>query len=252
MATESLVIAALIFVSFAAGFIDSISGGGGLLLIPSLLLSGMPPQIALGTNKFAATLGTGVSLWNYWLNHMVVLEIAIIGFSFSLGFSFLGSKSVLLLNPSVVGKIIVCLLPVAMLLIFYRRENASDNADLTKFQKYFIVPLLCSILGFYDGFFGPGTGSLYIMAFYFLLNINYIKSSGTAKLFNFISNFGALLIFSINQKVNYSVAIPLAASNMLGNYVGSRVALKNKNAIRVFLIGSLVILMCSLAKKYFF
>jgi len=103
-------------VSFLAGFIDSIAGGGGLLLLPSLLLAGLPPQVALGTMKFASSIGTGAALINFILKKKVVWKIAASGIAFSLLGSFIGTKTILIFNNETAGRIIIFLLPLAMLI----------------------------------------------------------------------------------------------------------------------------------------
>lgn len=112
-------------VSFLAGFIDSIAGGG-LLLLPSLLLAGLPPQVALGANKFAASIGTGTALINFILKKKVVWGIAVSGIAFSLLGSFIGSRTILLFNNETTGRIIIFLLPLAMLVTLIPQKERTD------------------------------------------------------------------------------------------------------------------------------
>lgn len=250
------IVAILSLVSFLAGFIDSIAGGGGLLLIPALLLAGIPPQTTLGTNKFAATIGTSFALINFARNKKVVWRIVAVGIFFSLLGAFLGSKTILIFSNETVGKIIVFLLPFSMLVTLAPRKkrNSNDNldGDLSTRDLYIKVPVICSLIGFYDGFFGPGTGSFFIMAFYLFLNLNLVQASATSKVFNLASNIGALLVFLIEAKVLILLGIPLAIANILGNYIGSSFAIKKgANLVKTFLIISLIILFVSLIWKYF-
>lgn len=239
--------------SFLAGFIDSIAGGGGLLLVPSLLIGGLPPQIALGTNKFAATLGTSAALTNFIFNKKVIWKIAAIGIVFALVGASIGSKAILSFDSEMVGKIIVFLLPIAIFVTLTAKKGSNKNLDLKSKKIYILTPIICSIVGFYDGFFGPGTGSFFIIAFSLLLGLNLVSASATSKVFNFISNLGALVIFVLNGKVIYHLGIPLAIANILGNYVGSHLVIKKgARVVKIFLIISLTILMISLVWKYFF
>lgn len=238
-------------VSFLAGFIDSIAGGGGLLLLPSLIIAGLPPQVALGTNKFASSIGTGTALVNFILKKKVVWKIAASGIAFSLIGSIIGTKTILIFNNETVGRIIIFLLPLAMLITLIPQKGHKTRTDLSSMDLYFKIPLICLFIGFYDGFFGPGTGSFLIIAFYIFTGIGLVKSSATAKVFNLASNIGALIVFILGGKVIYLLGIPLAAANIAGNYFGSNLAIKKgSNTVRFFLLLSLTILMISLIWKY--
>jgi hypothetical protein len=114
------------------------------------------------------------------------------------------------------------------------------------------VPPICLMIGFYDGFFGPGTGSFLIIAFYLLVGLDLIHASATAKAFNLASNIGALSVFLIEGKVIFLLGLPLAIANVAGNYLGSSLAIKMGNSmVRGFLFISLSILFISLFWKYF-
>ena len=249
MTTITLILAG---VSFLAGFVDSIAGGGGLIMLPALLLAGIPPQNSLGTNKFGSTFGTGVALANFVRSKKVIWEIAIVGIVFTLSGSFLGTKTILLFPNEVIGKIIVFLLPFAVLGAFAPRKERALNEPLTKWDLYFKVPLICFAIGFYDGFFGPGTGSFLIIALYVWVGINLVLASATAKLFNFSSNVAALTVFLIEGKVLFWLGVPLAIANIIGNYFGSMLAIKKgSRVVKGFLLVSLTILFISLVWKHF-
>lgn len=238
-------------VSFLAGFVDSIAGGGGIILLPSLLLAGIPPQIALGTNKFAASIGTGTALINFILKKKVVWGIAVSGIAFSLLGSFIGTKTILLFNSETTGRIIIFLLPLAMLVTLIPQKERAAVSEPSKFDLTVKIPAVCLATGFYDGFFGPGTGSFLIIAFYIFTGIGLVRASATSKVFNLASNLGALAIFALDGKVIYMLGIPLAVANILGNYLGSSLAIKKgANIIKFFLLLSLSILMISLIWKY--
>jgi uncharacterized protein len=238
-------------VSFLAGFIDSIAGGGGLLLLPSLLLAGLPPQIALGTNKFASSMGTGTALFNFILKKKVVWKIAASGIAFSLIGSFIGTKTILFFNNETVGRIIIFLLPLAMLITLIPQKEQATGKEPSKFDLTVKIPTICLFIGFYDGLFGPGTGSFLIIAFYMFIGLGLVQSSATAKVFNLASNIGALIVFILGGKVIYLLGIPLAIANIAGNYFGSNLAIKKgSNTVRFFLLLSLTILMISLIWKY--
>lgn len=245
----------LILSGFLAGFIDSIAGGGGLLLIPALLFAGIPPQTVLGTNKFASTIGTTMALINFVRSKKVVWKIFSIGISFSLVGAFLGSKAILIFSNETVGKIIVGLLPVAMLItLLPKKEREAELAANLPVKGFGVkASLICLFIGFYDGFFGPGTGSFLILAFYLWLNMDMVKASATAKVFNLASCLSALIVFLLDGKVLILLGIPLAIANVAGNYLGSTLAIrKGAKFVKVFLIISLIILFISLVMKFYF
>ncbi len=242
---------ALSAVFFVAGFIDSIAGGGGLLTIPALLMAGIPPQTALGTSKFAAVLGTSVATINFAKNNKIVWKVVALGIIFSLLGASGGSKTILFFSNETVGKIIVFLLPVAMAITLAPKKDMGLVKEISEKDLYLKVPLIALAIGFYDGFFGPGAGSLFIIAFYLILHLNLVQASGTAKAFNLASGIGALTVFLIEGKVILLLALPLATANIAGNYLGSLLAIKKGAAVvKVFLVVSLLILFCSLLSKY--
>jgi len=241
-------------VSFLAGFVDSIAGGGGLLLVPSLLLAGLPPQTALGTNKFAATIGTSTALLNFVRSRKVVWKIAVYGIAPALLGGFFGSKVILSLDNKIVGKMIVFLLPLAALAVLYPKKTNPDakKDHFSRLDLFLKIPMICFPIGFYDGFFGPGTGSFFIISFYLFLGIGLLQASATTKVFNFLSNLGALVMFLFESKVIFLLGIPLALANIAGNVVGSHLAIKKgAKVVRAFLLLSLCVLFASLVWQYF-
>ena len=249
---ELITISILITVSFAAGLIDSIAGGGGLLTVPSLLLAGIQPQLVLGTNKFISSSGTSVAVFNFVRKKKVAIKIAAFGIIFALAGGFIGSKAVLAIDQNAVGKIIIFLLPIGAIATLYPKKKGKRKEHLSKNDMLFKVPLICSVIGFYDGFFGPGTGSFLAISFYAFIGLNLIEATANAKIINLATNIGALASFIIAGKVIYLIAIPLALSNMIGNYLGSSIVLeKGEKIIKMFLMIVLGMLMATLILKYF-
>jgi uncharacterized membrane protein YfcA len=213
--------------SFLAGFIDSIAGGGGLILIPSLLLAGIPPQAALGTNKFAAIFGTSTALANFMKNGKVIWKIAGFGLAFSVIGSVIGTKAILYFDQNTTAKLIVMMLPITAIVTFFpKRQLKTSISDFSKRDLYLYTPLLCLIVGFYDGFFGPGTGTFLIFGLYIFLGLHLINASAISKVFNLASNVGSFVTFAFADKVLYDIGIPSAISNLVGGYFGSILAIK--------------------------
>lgn len=249
-------ITAFIVCSLAAlfgGFIDAISGGGGLLTIPALLVCGVPAHMALGTNKAGAVLGTTTALCNFARHGMVNWRMAAIGVPFSLVGSWLGSLLALYLDANVLGKIIVVLLPLSMLAtLLPSKRSGTTELRLSGARLWLLLPLVCTLLGCYDGFFGPGTGSFLILALHWFLRMNLMEASANAKAFNLASNISAAVSFIWHGAVVWALGIPMAVAYMAGNWLGSAFAIKvGPGAVRKFLFISLGLLMVSLIWRYF-
>jgi uncharacterized protein len=245
------IIAALSFMSFLAGFVDSIAGGGGLVLIPALLIAGIPPQTALGTNKLAGTCGTATALVNFMRNGKVLWKIALAGLAFSFLGSVAGTRSILFFDQKTTERIILALLPVTAIATFLPKKQVKTSiSEFSKIQLFFYIPLFCFIIGFYDGFFGPGTGTFLIFGFYIFLGLHLVNASAIAKAFNLASQIGSLCTFALAGKVLYGIGIPIALANLLGGYAGSALAVrKGQRFIKVFLLIVFVLLFATVAIK---
>lgn len=250
---DPLVILMLTGMSFIAGFVDAVAGGGGLILMPSLLVAGIPPQLALGTNKFAGMSGTATALINFSRGKMVIWKIAGVGLAFSLIGSVLGTRAILYFNQATAAKIILYLLPVAAIVTFLpKKQIKTSSTALTPLNLYLHVPAVCLAIGFYDGFFGPGTGTFLILGFYIFLGLHLINASAVAKVFNLASNVGSFFTFLFAHKVLFGVGVPIALANITGGYLGSRLAIKNgQGFIKTFLVIVFIILFVTLLVRYF-
>jgi len=242
-------------VAFVAGLVDSVAGGGGLLTVPSFLLSGLPPQTALGTNKFMTTLGTAAATGNFLRHGKINFKVLLAGIVPALVGAFLGSKIVLLLTSQTVGKIILLILPFAALATFAPKKAERGAESRNQFSRKDLaikVPLICGVVGFYDGFFGPATGTFLTLGFFTFLHMPLLQSAANARIFNFLSNFSALLGFMLAGKVQYFFALPMVVANVAGNFLGSKLALaKGEKFIKAFLALSLTGLFASLLWRLF-
>lgn len=243
----------LVFVFFLAGFVDSIAGGGGLITLPSLLLAGIPAPLALGTNKFIVIFGTATALINFIKHKKVIYKVTIICVGFSLIGAYIGSRIILLFNPEKIISIILVLLPIAALIVFIpKRYTQNFQNEFSPLQTYIYAPLISFFIGGYDGFFGAGTGTLLILGFYWILNMNMVNASASAKAINLASGVGSFIVFAFSSHVLYLFALPLLIANILGGYTGSKFAIKKGvGAIKIFIIFSFIIMFISLSIKYF-
>ncbi len=248
-----LTVSILCVVTFMAGLIDSIAGGGGLLRLPALLVAGVPPQQALGTNKFVGAMGTGAAMLNFARKGLILWKLALIGIPCALLGSAAGSKCILAFDTQTAGKILIALLPVAAIITLIPRRSKSCKETFSSLDVHLLTPLICFGVGFYDGFFGPGAGSFFIIAFNLCLRMNLIQASALTKVFNLSSNLGSLIVFLIHGDVLFLYAIPMTVADVLGNLTGSQLAIRTgPTIVRRFLLLSLIILFVSLIWKYYF
>jgi uncharacterized protein len=222
-------IAYLCFFAFMAGFIDSVVGGGGLIQLPALLvfLPGVPLATAFGTGKFAGIAGTTAAMVRYTrtvkINYLAILPAAAVAFVFS----FLGARALSHLDANLLKPLILVLLILVAVYTFIKKDFGSLHAPkLTESKERFYGLLIGASIGFYDGFFGPGTGSFLIFIFIGLFGFNFLAASAAAKVVNVATNLSALLYFIYKGHVIYEVAIPMAICSIIGSQVGTRVALK--------------------------
>ena len=214
----------LFVVAFFASLIDSIAGGGGLLTTPSMLLVGIQPLNVLATNKFQSCFGTFTSTYNYFKNGLLVDEKKKLYFVLSFLGSGLGTLLVSRISNETLEKIIPILLIGAALFFITNKGPKSANAS----SKLLIVfNLIVFGIGFYDGFFGPGTGSFFVLSFVIIKGVNIMQATAVTKLLNFASNFAAFIVFAIQGYVIWTLGLTMAVAQIAGAYTGSKFAIKN-------------------------
>jgi uncharacterized membrane protein YfcA len=205
----------------AAGFVDSVAGGGGLITLPVLLNLGMSPQFALGTNKLQASFGSGSAAGHYAQARIVPLRDCIRGFVLTLVGAALGSLAVQHLDPSLLRKLIpVLLISVAAYTLVKPQLGASDQPP--RMGRAGFDVLFGLALGFYDGFFGPGTGTFWTMAYVLVLGFNLTRATGYTKVMNFASNLSSLALFLIAGKVFFVAGLTMGVGQLLGARAGAR------------------------------
>lgn len=214
---------AFIIIGFLAGYVDAVAGGGGMLQVPVLLLSGMPPVMVLATNKMVSIFGTAMAILKYGLSKKInwhVIKIAIVA---CLVASFIGSQLVMQLSSDTISWLIIACIPFALIALFYKDNVKRESIGFSNRS----ILLSTTPIGFYDGLLGPGTGTYLALCMKRFLNLDLLSATATAKPLNFATNFGALLAFVSVNAVVWSVAIPMLIANMIGGYVGSHYAIKN-------------------------
>ena len=214
----------LFLTGLVAGFVDSIAGGGGLITLPVLLSFGLDPRHALGTNKLQATFGSGSAAWHYTQAGTVSLKDCTRGFLLSLVGAALGTLAVRQLDPSFLKRAIpVLLIVVAAYTLLKPRLGAEDLHPRLRRGTFDLIFGL--LIGFYDGFFGPGTGTFWTMAFMLGLGFNMTRATGYAKVMNFASNLCSLALFLPGGNVCYAAGLTMGLGQVLGAKVGSRMVI---------------------------
>lgn len=231
---------------FLAGLIDSIAGGGGLISLPAYVSSGLPPHFALGTNKFSSCFGTVFSTANYFRAKVIDVPVALVSAAFALLGSWLGTRTVLILPSDFLRYLLVILIPIiAVISLLNRNIGFHNHAHLLRLGYRLVLGAFAGLLiGFYDGFFGPGTGTFLIMIYTILLHYDFVVANGNTKVVNLASNVAALITFAAAGRVYFPIAIPGALCGIAGNIIGSRLVIRRGNKlIRSIFILALVLLL---------
>ena len=214
---------------FCAGFVDAVAGGGGLISLPAYIFAGVPIHIAYGTNKFANCTGTFVACVKFFKSGNIRIKSAVLSAAGALIGSWFGTQLVLVLDEKYLKYCLMIILPVvAVFLLFNRNFGSSDEVKKISNKKLYVLSFIIGmVIGAYDGFFGPGTGTFLVLSFTSILGFDLITASGNAKIVNLASNFAALIAYMINGKILFSIGIPAAICAILGNYIGAHMAIKS-------------------------
>ncbi len=208
-----------------AGWVDSIAGGGGLITIPVLLSTGIPPTMVLGTNKFQASFGSFTAAYYYTGRSIVPLRDALPGIAFTFAGAAIGTFAVEQIRPDALGWIIPFLL-LGIAVYMALTPTSGFRERRSTLSRHWFYGVFGLFLGFYDGFFGPGVGSFWAIAFVALLGFDLIKATGYTKVMNFTSNIVSLAVFVLGGNVQYGAAIFMAVGQVIGARIGSGMAVK--------------------------
>ncbi len=231
-APELLEIAVLASVALAAGTIDAVAGGGGLLTLPALLAAGLPPHLALGTNKGQSVFGSFAALVRFARSGLVDPRRALITFPLGFAGSLAGAALVLAVPPATLRPLVIVLLAGVAAFVGFRRAPAPRLEDAPPRRGAAVLAGAAALgIGAYDGFFGPGTGTFLIVAFVALLGDGLAHASASAKVVNFASNLAALVLFAARGMVAWRLAIPMAAAQLAGGWLGAHLAVRRGDAL---------------------
>jgi hypothetical protein len=233
-------IALLAVAAFVAGLVDAIAGGGGLISLPALLAAGLPPHIALGTTKGQATFGTLAALVQYARAGLVDMRRA--KWTFPLGFvgSLCGAGLVLLLRPEQLRPLVLVLLLAVAAFLAFRPPIARPEGHPPPRRAALWAALIAWTCGVYDGFFGPGAGTFLIVALVGLVGLTLTRATADAKVVNWASNLGALIVFASRGVTVWRIALPMALASIAGASLGANVAMKGGDRLVRYVVLAVV------------
>lgn len=240
----------LVFFAFCAGTIDAAVGGGGLIQIPALMgaLPQTAPATLFGTNKLASICGTGSAAFSFV--RRVKLQWSLLGVIALFAFisSFIGAACVSLIPIHILRPIVLVMLIVIAIYTFAKKQFGQVHVDQQITPKLLVLAAMGSLaIGFYDGIFGPGTGSFFIFFFIRFLQVDFLHASALAKIGNLMTNLAALSFFIPTGHVLFELGLMMAVANIAGSLLGVRLALKyGSGFIRILFLILVSILICRL------
>ena len=232
---------------FLASLVDAIAGGGGLISLPAYTLAGLNYDFASGSNKFSAMFGTLMATLRYLRSGKLLMLPSLTAALLALPGSWLGTRAAMALGNRVMQIFMLCAIPVVGALVLLEKKSREQSRPVTRRQ----LPL-CAVIGFsvgfYDGFFGPGTGTLLILLFTHLLGMDLVTASATAKPVNLASNLSSVITRIAVGNVLFPLAVPAMMCSALGGWLGARLALtKGARFIRFVMLAVLTLLTVKLA-----
>lgn len=216
---------------FLASFMDAIAGGGGIISVPTYLLAGVPMHMALGTNKVSSGIGTAVSMARFIKNGYIDWKLGIPSVALALVGSFVGTSIQLMIDEVYLQYLLLIVLPVVAFVVLRQRQFPEERGEIDRRKQCAIVWLASFVVGAYDGFYGPGTGTFLLLIYCNLAKMDVRTAGGNVKLVNLSSNIGAFVTSLRSGQVFLVLGLIGAVTSIAGHYVGSGLAIKNGSKI---------------------
>lgn len=235
---------------FFGAFVDSIAGGGGIITIPAYMLAGLPPHIAIGTNKLVASCGSVTASIKYIRSGTVDFSLAVYSMAGAVLGGIMGSKLALYITADALKAVILISLPIVAVFMLIRRDFGQEVRKREYGQKVraVIALMIGVVIGCYDGIIGAGAGTFMIIAFTGLLGLDLLGSAACSRVSNTSSNVAAMLVFVLNGQVNYAVAAPAVFCSIAGGFLGSRFAVKGGSRnVRKIMMAVMVLMIIKIA-----
>ena len=231
---------------FLAGLVDSIGGGGGLISLPAYLFAGLPVHMAIATNKLSSACGTSLAVGRFIRRGFVRLRLAVPSVAATVLGSSLGAKLSLAVSETVMKYILFAVLPIAAAIVMNRRLFRDDGgrAPVSERKTLAVCILSAFLIGMYDGFYGPGTGTFLIISFTVFAGMTVNSANAQAKVINLTTNITSLTVFLLNGQVLIPLGLAGAVCNMAGSWVGSGLAIsKGARIVRPVILLVLLLLL---------
>lgn len=218
---------------FLAGFVDSIAGGGGLISFPAYMLAGVPVHVILGTSKLSSFPGAIVAAVRFAKNGYIRWKLALLSGLMAVIGATLGANAALHVEEKIIRSLMIVVLPVVAFYVLKNKDlGGEETREELPWKKMLAAGMAASFLiGAYDGFYGPGTGTFLILVFTSIVKLNMKEAAGVSKFVNLIADISALGTFFVNGKVDYALGITAALFCMAGSYLGSGLVVNNGQKI---------------------
>ncbi|MFT5252922.1 MAG: putative membrane protein YfcA [Flavobacteriales bacterium] len=237
---ETYIIILLCIAAFAAGFIDAIVGGGGLIQTPAglILLPNLPVSTVIGSLKIPAFSGTSFAAYQYMKKVTMNWKLLLIMMALAIPSAFIGSTLLTYMSNDFMKPLLLFILSLLAVYTYAKKNFGQQIAkDISQKKQILNAVMISVVVGFYDGFIGPGTGSFLVVAFIALMGFDFLHASANAKMVNLSTNFGSICLFVLKGKIIWAIAIPMAASNACGGWMGAKLAINKGNGfIRIFFL----------------
>ena len=247
---EYLIVCPLVFLG---GFVDAIAGGGGLISLPAYMIVGLNPIDAIGTNKFSASCGTFVATMRYsrcgfirWRELIPAVVVALIG-------SWIGARLALLVENDIFKVIMLVVLPLTAVFVLNKKTLSKYRAPHPGGKTITIISILALLMGVYDGFYGPGTGTFLMLMLVGIAHVSLQEAVGATKVINLSTNVASLSVYLVHGKVLFPLALVAAVFGIAGNYIGARYfTKKGAGFVKPIIIAVLTIFFVKLCWELFF
>lgn len=217
---------------FLASFVDAVAGGGGLIALPAYLLAGVPMHNAIATNKLSSATGTVISTVRLCKNKFVDWGLAFPCISMALLGSYIGANLALLASDKLLKWMLIPVLPIVAFYVLKKKDlDQHDNADISRRKQWVIAGICSLVVGCYDGFYGPGTGTFLLLLYTGLAKIDVGKAAGNMKLANLSSNVAAMAVFLFSGKILFPLGLAASVFSIAGHYMGAGMVMKNGSRI---------------------
>ncbi len=233
---------------FAGSLLDAVAGGGGLITLPAYLLAGIPPHNAIATNKLSSSIGTSASTIRFIKNKCVDWPTAIPSGILAVLGSIVGARIILAIDDNVIRYIMLGLIPLLAFVVLRKRDLEPETLEpVSRKRQFLIICTAALVVGMYDGFYGPGTGTFLLLAYTQLARLPLRLAAGNVKIANLASNIGSLAVFLLNGQALIPIGLISAVFAVAGHFIGAGILLKNgARIVKPFVLTVLALLLIRL------